>query len=132
MINRVDTIVVNGQELRVVDGLLLVVGNHGSGKTSFLRDVHKSQSLSNYQRISVLLNDKDGITHLLNKAFGNSWDSKYKQFVKSQFKQYDAEVLLRKIPYASMLLNLNVYVDHHQLVYLINITHQLYMLITRY
>lgn len=108
MINRIEKIVVNGQEIRVVDGLLLVIGNHGAGKTAFLQSVLNSSSLPNYQRISILLNDKDGITNLLNKAFGNSWDNNYRNFVRSQFKPADAEALLKKVPYASMLLSLKV------------------------
>ena len=108
MLKRTEVVLVNKQELRIVDGLLLVVGNHGSGKSSFLRAISENSRLTNYKSVSLLLDDEKSIANVLNVAFTSDWDTQYSKFVETHYNSETAKHILKVLPSANDLLCLSI------------------------
>ena len=113
MNGRVEYLIVNGAKVRINDGLLLVVGNHGVGKTEFLHKIiggeYFVEGNQNLKIVPMLLTQNHDECPLCE---GNHQE--YVDFVNAHFDKRLAEMLLQRVP---TIEDLHAHEVNHTFIY---------------
>ncbi|MDD6467368.1 MAG: hypothetical protein PUF50_04215 [Erysipelotrichaceae bacterium] len=112
MEEKVQILQCQNQMIRIYDRLLIVVGNHGVGKTNFLHSIIDGtyRLKDEYQVVSLLLTESTSlIRNLLIQLFQeeSQWDEKYSLYIQNHFSQNNATQILSRIATAHDLLEAN-------------------------
>lgn len=111
MRTRIETLHTPNKDIHIYEGLLMVVGNHGAGKTDFLNSVINKEyriiSDKKYRIVPLLLtNTFVTLTTILNEVLGDeeNWTESYPAYIHKHYSKKEAENILSRIPNAVDLL----------------------------
>lgn len=111
MSTRIESLHTNNKEIRIYEGLLMVVGNHGAGKTAFLNAIVNKEyriiSDKKYRIVPLLLsNTFVTLTTILNEVLGSeeNWATTYPAYIRRHYHEKEADNILSRIPNATDLL----------------------------
>lgn len=115
MMHTTNVLSVKDCPIRMYDRLLLVVGNHGAGKTQFLLELsnHQYQLHSDvaYQPLCCLIHHStDTVQWVLNQVFNDEtqWEKEYQKFLYTHFDQEEVSWILQKAGTVSDFLDTSI------------------------
>lgn len=112
----------NEQEIRIVDGLIIAVGNHGVGKTDFLHSIinrtYRIVYDDFYEIVPLLINNVEDIQSIIEPLLSS--EKSFETLVKEEFDIVNKEEFLRKIPNQKALFSKENkhYLAYRRLAYL--------------